>query len=492
MLDEMRNRYHSTRRRLRRFERQELRELRRWLEDTENLLHLSSLVFVPVLIGAVTLLSNVSPAVSFLVYPPLASGTYTLFADPGGRYSSPRKFVGGMTVGALSGWVALEASARFWYAVPPEQFRVNAAAAALGIFLTGVVTWGFDLEEPTAFSSALLVLVTGSGELAYVGGIAVSSLLVAGVFAAWNRYFYQERARYLYRSTRGDDQVLVSVRGDGSERLAAFAARVAGAHEAGKVVLVRTVPQEAVEKEKQEMASEKTEGTEADGASEAEKKVTEEALGELERLRSRVKDEMGVSCEVVVAAEDGTAGETVLRTAEDEGCDLIVVPYETENEDGSEKEEKEESERVTPFVKTVLEGNTDSIVFRPSEGETDWRRALVMVRSQGEIAHSMLDFAGRLCGDRGTISACGCVSRERERRGAERTLENVVEAFSTHIETRIAHTSVEEFLRTNSSNYDVAFVGASTDRSKASRFISAPTFERVRDVDCDLAIVGTS
>lgn len=184
MLNEMRNRYHSAQRRLRRLERRELRELRRWLEDTENLLHLSSLVTVPLLIGAVTLLSNVSPAVSFLVYPPLASGTYTLFADPGGRYSSPRKFVGGMTVGALSGWIALEVSARLWYAVPPEQFQVNAAAATLGIFLTGVVTWGFDLEEPTAFSSALLVLVTGSEELAYVGGIAVSSLLVAGVFVA--------------------------------------------------------------------------------------------------------------------------------------------------------------------------------------------------------------------------------------------------------------------------------------------------------------------
>lgn len=110
----------------------------------------------------------------------------------------------------------------------------------------------------------------------------------------------------------------------------------------------------------------------------------------------------------------------------------------------------------------------------------------------GEIAHSMLNFAGRLCGEAGTISACGCISRERERRRAERTLENVVETFSTHIETRVAHASVEEFLRWNTSNYDIAFIGASTDRSAASRFLSAPTFERVRDVECDLAIVDTS
>jgi len=137
MLDSIRSRYHSVRRRIRRTERREVRDLRRWLEDTENLLHLSALVFVPLLIGAVTWLSNVSPVVSFLVYPPLASGTYTLFADPEGRYSSPRKFVGGMTAGAVCGWIALEVSARFWYPTTPEQFQVHAGAVALGIFLTG-------------------------------------------------------------------------------------------------------------------------------------------------------------------------------------------------------------------------------------------------------------------------------------------------------------------------------------------------------------------
>ncbi|MDY6779963.1 MAG: HPP family protein, partial [Halobacteria archaeon] len=85
-----------------------------------NLLHLSSVVFVPLLIALVTFVSNVSPFVSFLVYPPLASGTYTLFADPEGKYSSPVKFVGGMTVGAVSGWV-LKSSPRSGTRYPPDS-----------------------------------------------------------------------------------------------------------------------------------------------------------------------------------------------------------------------------------------------------------------------------------------------------------------------------------------------------------------------------------
>jgi hypothetical protein len=224
MFESLRYRYHSVRRRVRRIERREVREFRQWIEDTENLLRLSALVVVPLLIGWITWLSNISPVVSFLVYPPLASGTYTLFADPGGRYSEPRKFVGGMTAGALSGWLALELSAHFLYTVPPEQFQVHAGAAALVIFLTGVSTWVLDFEEPTAFSTALLVLVTGSEELTYVAGVAVSSCLVAGVFVVWRRHFYQERSRYLFQSTSGDDQVLVPIREEASESLALFAA----------------------------------------------------------------------------------------------------------------------------------------------------------------------------------------------------------------------------------------------------------------------------
>ncbi|MFA9516992.1 HPP family protein [Halopenitus sp. H-Gu1] len=484
MLESLYYRYHSVRRRIRRIERQEVREFRRWLEDTENLLQLSALVFVPLLIGIVTWVSNVSPAVSFLVYPPLASGAYTLFADPEGRYSSPRKFVGGMTAGALSGWLALEVSARFWYPTTPEQFQVHAGAAALGIFLTGVVTWGLSLEEPTAFSTALLVLVTGAERLTYAVGIVVSSLLIASVFLLWRRYVYHERARYLFRSTQRDDQILVPVRGDTAESVALFAARLAAAHDAGKIVLMKTVSSETVEQTEAalEAADEMVVSEDSEVSSEpitevVEERLAEEQLHALKQLQDRVTSLVDVPCEFVVAVEDGAAGETALTTAETENCDLIVCGYETEEGGPS------------PFVRTVLSGNTDAVVFRSSNGRTEWERILVMVRTSGELANAMLDFAHRLIPSDGTVSACTCVSQQRDRRMAEILLENLIESFPNPIETRVATGPVEEFLERNASLYDLTVIGASTDRGPVSRFVSTPTFERIQAVDCDLAIV---
>ncbi|QZP39251.1 HPP family protein [Halobaculum magnesiiphilum] len=484
MLDSIRYRYHSVRRRIRRIERREVRDLRRWLEDTENLLHLSALVIVPLLIGVVTWLSNVSPVVSFLVYPPLASGTYTLFADPEGRYSTSRKFVGGMTAGAVCGWIALEVSARFWYPATPEQFQVQAGAAVLGIFLTGIMTWGLSLEEPTAFSTALLVLLTGAEQVTYVVGIAVSSLLVAGVFLVWRRNFYRERARYLFRSTQNDDQILVPVRGDAAESVVLFAARLASAHDAGKVVLMKTVSSEtieetaaAIEDADREVISEDREESSEPVTEVAEERLTEEQLHDLEQLQDRITSVVDVPCEFVVAVEDGSAGETVLATADAENCDLIVSPYEIEEGEPS------------PFVRTILNGTTDAVVFRSSNGRTEWERIMVMVRASGELANAMLDFAHRVVPTDGRISACTCVSRQRDRRMAEITLENLIESFPDPIETRIATSSIEEFLQRNASLYDLTVIGASTDRGAVSRFVSTPTFERIQAVDCDLAIV---
>jgi len=68
-------------------------------------------------------------------------------------------------------------------------------------------------------------------------------------------------------------------------------------------------------------------------------------------------------------------------------------------------------------------------------------------------------------------------------------LENLVESFTPPIETRVAIGPVEAFLERNASLYDLVVVGASTDWSAVSRLVSVPTFERIREVDCDLAIV---
>jgi hypothetical protein len=38
-------------------------------------------------------------------------------------------------------------------------------------------------------------------------------------------------------------------------------------------------------------------------------------------------------------------------------------------------------------------------------------------------------------------------------------------------------------------SYDLVIIGASRDRSVASRFVSPPTFERIGDLDADVAIL---
>lgn len=48
---------------------------------------------------------------------------------------------------------------------------------------------------------------------------------------------------------------------------------------------------------------------------------------------------------------------------------------------------------------------------------------------------------------------------------------------------------MESFIERNDSHYDLVLLGASTDRSAASKFFSRPTYERVADLDTDVALV---
>jgi nucleotide-binding universal stress UspA family protein len=68
-------------------------------------------------------------------------------------------------------------------------------------------------------------------------------------------------------------------------------------------------------------------------------------------------------------------------------------------------------------------------------------------------------------------------------------LANLVETFDGSFETRVSRSSIESFLAANDTHYDLVIMGASTDRSAASRFVSPPTFERIHDLECDVAIV---
>jgi nucleotide-binding universal stress UspA family protein len=446
-------------RRLRRLERRELAEFRRWLQHTGNLLHLTVLVAVPLLIGLVTLISNALTELSFLLFPPLASGAYTLFSDPEGRYASPKKFVVGLVVGACCGWAALGLSA--WLPVLPTVATVSPMSAALSIFLTGAATWLLDVEEPAAFSTALLVLVTDDASPeAYVTSVAVFGGLVAVVFSLWRSRFYERRAQYLYDTAHADDQVLVPMRGefDRAEATALFGATLAAAHDAGKVVLLAVFD---------ESASGADDPSLDDAAS--------EAATRLEETARTIRTRAGVPCEVVVAR--GAAVPTTVETASNTNCDLVVTPYE------------EERGLLSPYVRGVFDSRYDAVAFRSTTGRRRWRRILVTVARPGDTAHAMLDFAARIAGQGGTLSVCTCIDAEVERRGAEKRLADLAETVDVDVETRVARSRVTDFIGANADAYDLLLVGSSGERSRASRFLSPPTFERLHDVDCDVAVV---
>jgi hypothetical protein len=163
--------------------------------------------------------------------------------------------------------------------------------------------------------------------------------------------------------------------------------------------------------------------------------------------------------------------------ARDTDCDLIATAYERRY--GA----------LSPYVRGLLGGETDVLVHRSVDGRTEWSDVLVPVRRASDVAHSMLDFAARLAGDAGRISLATCVGSERERHRGEEMLANLAETVDRPVETRVATGPVEPFLERNADAYDLVIVGSSTDRSKASRLVSPPTSERVRDLDADLAIV---
>lgn len=491
MLDDLRTRYHALARRVRRFERREIREFRQWLEHTANLLHLTILLVVPVLIAAVTTVSNAVDVLPFVLFPPLASGTYTLFADPEGKYASPTKFVGGLTAGALCGtaatWVARQTALRD--TLTDGTLAVSPSAAALAIFLTGAVTWALDFEEPSAFSTALLALVApafadpasiGEFLVQYAGSVFVASTIVAVAFEVWRREFYEQRSRFLYQSTKGDDHVLVPMRGERASAAATFGARLAAAHDAGKVVLLDVVDESAISEGGDGTETEVEATADGDETADADERATARSSAQrLEAEADRIKTEIGVPCEVAVVGDGSNRAATVLKAARDTNCDLVVAPYE------------EAKGGLSPFVRRLFRGDIDAIAFRSaaeSEPRENWNRVLVPIRRPGDTAHAMIDFARRLTGLTGNVSVCTCIESERQRRSTETMLADLVETVEGTFETRVSRASIESFLSDNAPHYDLVVMGASTDRSSASRFVSPPTFERLHDLECDVAI----
>ena len=483
--------------RLRRLERREVRDLRAWLEHTGNLIHLSILVFVPLLVATVSYLSEVFAirAVSFFLFPPLASATYTLFSDPEGRYASPWRFVGGLTTGALVGYATVQVGARV-QGVGPAALEVTAVWAGLSVFLAAGATWALDLEEPAAFSTALLVLVTRTTQEAYVVSVFLSSAFVTGVFLLWRRHLFEERARYLYSSIEGGDRVLVPWRGDYPLATAHLGAALTAGQEGSKVVLLGTVAEDAVSEFDVPVdvagrpLPDGAGGADADATAPADPSGSDSppaapeggtvvSATRLETVADELRDRYGVPTEVVLVSAPGgraTAG-TVLDVVDDTNCDLVVTGFETA--DGG----------LSRFVGDLFRSETDVLVHRSADGRTAWQDVLVPVRKAGEVAHRMIEFATRLAGEAGRVSVCHCVTTDRERGPASRMLSNLVETVSREVETHIAALPIEQYLARVAPSYDLVVVGSSGNRSRASRLVSRPTFERIEAVECDVAIL---
>ena len=491
-LDPLFDRLSAVRRRLHRVERRELSEFRRWIQNTTNLLHLSVVVFVPVLLAVVTALSNRIQTLSFLLFPPLAAGTYTLFSDPEGRYADPIRFVASLTTGAVCGLASFVVVATVYGGLPAGVIRPE--SAALAVFLTGVVTWAGGIESPSAFSTALLALVTGEVDpVTYVLSVAVASSFVAGAFWVWREQFYERRAEYLYETVRGDDRVLVPMRGETAVRAAFFAARLAAAHDAGKVVLLDLSPD--AERSGRAGAGDDSDapdlptpegvtddagdaggdGVDLDsgGVDGAVPPGTAEAVARLERYAATIRTQVGVPCEVAVVS--GAPVRATLQAARNADCDLVVTPYETD--DGLPSQ----------YLRGIFAGPLDAVAFRSRSERRRWTRVLVLVARPGDAAHGMIDFATRLAGS-GTVSVTTCIDAESERRRAETRLDRLVETAGGAIETRVARSSVEAFVDANAGTYDLIVVGSSGERSPASRFVSPPTFGRLEEFDCDIAV----
>lgn len=403
--------------------------MRSWLADSSRLVHLSVLVVLPLVIFLVIEAGELS-RISYFVFPPLASATFTIFFDPEGVYSTPQRMVGGLTLGAAVGWLAFSA------------LGYSPAGAAAAVLATSVVTWPLDLEHPSAYSTALLGVVLQADSLLYVAAVFVSTAGVALVFVLWRDRIYEERARFLYDAVRDEDRVLVPA---GDEEVVRAAARIAGAHDDGRVVLLGFG------------------GERADHAG-----LEEEIAAE------------GIRTEVAVAAEDADRAAAVREAAERHGCTLLVLPY------GFRGREE------------LLAGDLDAVALR-LEGAAEPRSAFVPVKGSGKLSRLMVEMASRLV-DAGDVSVATIIHGERARRAAEKRLFNLVSAFeetaasrSDVLDTRILDAGDRDtgsVIAETAGQYDITVLGASTDRSRLSRLIDAPTAaEVVDDIDGPVAVV---
>ncbi len=417
-------------------------DARAWLADSGHLVHVSVLVFLPLIVYGVTRFSALSD-ISYLIFPPLASAVFTLFFDPDGTYSTVRRLVGGLTLGAAVGWAMYAA------------FGFSSLAAALAVLGTSLLTWPLDLEHPSAYATALLAVLLQADSPLYVAGVFLSTGAVGALFHAWRATIYEPRGRYLYDALRDEDRVLIPIRGDPDIDIVEVGGRIAAAHDDGRIVLLGM-----------------------DGVQRS----------EIGPLADEVRDRFGIPVDTAVTPDDDP--DRVLETADRYGCSVIAARY------------QEDGDPYTPFTRRLFEGDQDVILFRLDGDTGPWDDAIIPVKDADRLSRVMIELGSRLV-DSGDISVTSVIDRERDRRRAEKRLFDIVSGFedvatdrSDLLDTRIIDAGdrpIHDVITEAATDYGLAIVGASTDRSSLSRMLRGPTAAPLLDGrDGPLLVVHSS
>lgn len=428
-------------------------ELRNWLEVTDNFLSLSVVLLVPLVIAAVTLASNAYAELSFLLFPPLASGAYSLFSDPDDSQRSASNFIRGTTVGSLCGYGAD-------LLVGGNSAGIDPVVAGLAMFFVGIVTWMIQLQSPSAFATALLVLTTTKASAsAYVASVAIGSAIVAIVFVGWYEAVYKRRTKFLYGSLSAADRVAVPAT-SADDPAIHLGAALAAAHDAGQLILVGVIddPDAAISRDR----------------------AFADLAGTLSAQAETVVERNGLPCEAVVAAGDT---QTAITDAVQQSNSDLVVASGTPDD--------------ATRIQTVLGLETDAVALRSFASREPWHRVLVMISRPGDIAHAMLDFAERIADasqsansrGRTRVTACTCISAESDRRAAERLLANLARTIDQPVNTEIGRSDPASFVIGNAGSYDLVLFGVPHRPDDPARFVTGDGAAQLGDISCDVAVV---
>lgn len=147
---------------------------------------LVGVVLVAIVLGGVTALANAVHHLGYLLFPPLAAASYSLFTRRD-AWGFPWDVPVALTVGAAAGWLAIVVVTTVHH-VPEKPFTVSPAVVILTVLVAGVVLHALSIELPPAFAVGLLLPFAGVSPAVYTLNVALASTLVAACYYGWQQY----------------------------------------------------------------------------------------------------------------------------------------------------------------------------------------------------------------------------------------------------------------------------------------------------------------